>query len=90
MTYDNAIGGNFDNAFGNLIEFRSIAQHFVVDACKFSNELLNGAFGVYQWYELVGYFVPVELIDGDIGNALFIVFTSCGFYVEYCVQMFKC
>ena len=86
MPYDNTIGGNFDNTFGDLIEFRGIAQHFIVDACKFGYEFLYGAFGVDKGYKLVGNLVTIELVYGYFGNAFFVVFTSCGFYVEYCVQ----
>lgn len=87
MGHNDTVFGDFYNAFGDFVKFRCRAQHRIVDAGELDNKRLDWDFGVDQTDELVGDFMPVEAIDGNLGDAFFIKLSSGGFYVEYCVQI---
>jgi len=79
--------GDFNDAFGHLKKLGCRLQHGVIDAGEFNHKGLDWDFGVDQADELVYDFVAVEFIDGNFGNAFFVVLSTGGFYVKYCVQM---
>ena len=86
MCNQNTILRDFDDAFGNLVEFRRRFQHGVVDSGQFHDKRLDRDFRIHQRYELVDDFVSVEPVYSDFGDAFFVELAAGGFYVEDCVD----
>jgi hypothetical protein len=47
---------------------------------------LYGNFRINQTDELIHNLMTIKFVDGDFGNTFFVVLTSRGFYVKYCVN----
>jgi len=85
---ENTVSGDFNDPFCDLVEFRSILQHFIVDAGKLNHKWLNFSFRIDQTDQGVNYLMAVVPVNGNFCNAFFIVFSSGGFYVNYYVNSF--
>lgn len=81
MGNQHTVIGNFDNALGNFMEFRRRFQHGIIDAREFNNERLNGDFRIHQANKLVGNFMAVELINGNLGDAFLVELAASSFYI---------
>lgn len=81
MSHQDTVCGDLYDPFCHLIKFGSIAEHLIIDAGKIHHERLNGLFGIHQADELVNNLFPVKLIDGDLGDPLFIILSAGSFYV---------
>lgn len=86
MCNDDAILRNFYDAFGDFKKFRCRLEHRIIDAGQLDDKRLYRYFGIDQADELVNDLLAVVFVDGDFGDAFFIVLPSGSFYVEYCVQ----
>ena len=85
MRNDDTIFGNFYNTFGNFVKLWCVFKHVRINACKIDYKGLNVAFWINQRNELICDLMSIELIDRNLSNTLFVVLTTCGFYVYYCV-----
>src|SRR5690606_21382023 len=78
--------GNFNDAFGNFKELRSLVYHGIIYTGKLYNKRLKGIFGINQTYRLIYNFNTVKLINSNFGNSFFIKLPAGGFYIYYCVH----
>ena len=87
MCNNYCIGCDFDNSFGNFVEFRCIFEHCIVDSRQVDHKRLNWFFGIYKANKLIYNFVTVKFVYSDFGNTFFIVLSARGFYVDNRVNM---
>ena len=78
---------DFHNTFGHFKKLRGVDEHFAIDSCQPLHKRLNVALGVDQAGELIHHRMAIKTINGDLGNALFVVFPPCGFNVQNRVHL---
>src|SRR5690606_11701550 len=77
---------NLDDPLGYFEKFRGVPEHLIVDLCKIYNKRLDVLLGIYEADKLVDDPMSVELMNGNFCNSLFVVFSPCGFNVQYSVH----
>ena len=86
MSDQNGSFSYFYDAFGHFVEFGRWAKHFIVDTRQFGHKGLYFPFRIDQTDEFVHHLMPIEPVDGYLGDTFLIVFPSRAFNVEYGVH----
>ena len=79
MSNNDTVLCDLNNTLGDLIKFRGIAQHRIINTCKSYHKGLYRPLRIYQTDELIYYFMSVKFVDSNLGNSLFIIFSSGSF-----------
>ncbi len=83
MCYYNCAIRDLHYPFCYLMEFGGRLKHFTIDAGQIHNKWLDIPFRINKGYEFINYTLAIELMNGDFGNAFFIILPAGSFYIEY-------
>ena len=87
MRHNDGPISDFHNAFGHFKKLWGVDEHFAIDSCESLHKRLNVALGIHQAGKLIHHPMSIKTINGDFGNAFFVVLSPCSFNVQNCVHL---